>query len=65
MPLYELIFLKESNFMSENSMEVINQYEDYYLSKEGTCLRMYGCSRPPSLLPKYATDYVVQKEVAR
>ena len=26
---------------------------------------MYGCSRAPSLLPKYAMDYVVHKEVVR
>ena len=26
---------------------------------------MYGCSRAPSLLPKYATDYVVHKEAVR
>ena len=34
-------------------------------SKEGTYLRMYGASRAPSLLSKYATDYVVDKEVVR
>ena len=26
---------------------------------------MYGGSKAPSLLPKYVTDYVVQKEVVR
>ena len=26
---------------------------------------MYGCSRAPSLLPRYATDYVVHKEAMR
>ena len=26
---------------------------------------MYGCSRAPSLLPKYSTDYVVHKEAVR
>ena len=26
---------------------------------------MFGCSRAPSLLPKYATDYVVHKEAVR
>ena len=26
---------------------------------------MYGCSRAPSLLPKYAIDYVVHKEAVR
>ena len=28
-------------------------------------MRMYGCSKAPSLLPKYATDYVVHKEAIR
>ena len=50
-PLYELIFLKESNYLSNNAMEVISKYGDYYFSQEGTYLRMYGCSIGPSLLP--------------
>ena len=62
MPLHEPIFLKECNCMSEADMEVICEYGDYYFSKEGTYLRMYAGSRAPSLLPKYATDYVVHKE---
>ena len=61
MPLYELIFLKEPNFMSDNAIEVINEYGDYYFLLEGTYLRMYGCSRTPSILLKYATDYVFHK----
>ena len=32
MPLYEMIFLKEPNYLSNNSMEVINEYGDYYFS---------------------------------
>jgi len=28
-------------------------------------IRMYGGFRAPSLLPKYATDYVLHKEVVR
>ena len=51
--------------MSEGSMEIICEYGDYYLSKEGTYLRMYGGSRDPSLLPRYAIDYVVHKEAVR
>ena len=33
--------------------------------KEGTYMRMYGGTRAPSLLPKYATDYIVHKEEVR
>ena len=51
--------------MSEGVMEVICAYGDHYFSKEGTYLKMYGGSRAPSLLSKYATDYVVHKEVVR
>ena len=36
MPMYELIFLKESNCMSESAMKVICEYRDDYFSKEGT-----------------------------
>ena len=62
MPLYELIFFKEPNYLSNNAMEIICEYGYYFFSQEGTYLRMYGCSKAPSLLPKYATDYVVHKE---
>ena len=62
MPLYELIFLKDPNCLSDNAMDVICEYGDYFLSREGTYMRMYGCSTSPSLLPKYAIDYVVHKE---
>ena len=46
-------------------MEVICAYGEYYFFKEGTYIRMYGGSRAPSLLPKYAMDYVVHKEAVR
>ena len=65
MPLYELIFLKEPDGLSENAMEAICKYVDYCFSQEGTYLRMYGGSRASSLLPKFATDYVVHKEPVR
>ena len=61
MPLYELIFLKEPNFLSDNAMEVICEYGDYFFSHEGTYLRMYGGSKAPFMLPKCAMDYVVHK----
>ena len=64
-PLYWLIFLKEPNFLYDNVMEVISEYGDYYFSQEGTYIRMYGCSRAPSLFPKYAIDFVFHKEVFR
>ena len=65
MPLYEPIFLKESDYMLESAMGVICEYENYYFSQEGTYLRMYGGSRAPSLMPRYARDYVFHKEAVR
>ena len=65
MPLYTLIFLKECNCMSEEALKVIQEFGSYYLTKDGLYLRMYGGSRAPSLLPRYATDYVLHKEVVR
>ena len=62
---FELIFLKEPNYLSDSTMDVICEYGDYFFSPEGTYLRMYGGSKAPSLLPKYATDYVVHKEVVK
>ena len=51
--------------MSEGAMEMVCEYGDYYFSKEGTYLRMYGGSRAPSLFPRYAMDYVVHKGAVR
>ena len=65
MPLYTLIFLIECNCMSEEAFKVIEEHANYYLTDEGLYIKMSGCSREPSLLPKYATDYVVQKEAVR
>ena len=65
MPLYTLIFLVERNRMSEEDFKVVQEYISYYLIEEGLYLRMYGVSRAPSLLPKYATDYVIHKEAVR
>ena len=65
MPLYTLIFLTECNYMSKEAFKFIEEYEDYYLTEEGMYIRMYGGSRAPSLLPKYAIDYVLHKEAVR
>ena len=51
--------------MSEEAMQVIEEYADYYLTGNGMYFRMFGGSRTPSLLPKYATDYIVHKEAVR
>ena len=48
--------------MSEGALESIKDFGDYLFSEEGTYLRMYGGTKAPSLLPKYATDYIVRCE---
>ena len=65
MPHYQLIFIEECKCMSEGALEAIREYGDYLFSKKGTYLRMYGGNKAPSLLPKYATDYIVHKEGLR
>ena len=65
MHFYTLIFLKECNCMFEEALKFIEEYANYYLTDEGMYIRMYGFSRAPSLLPKYAADYVVHKEAVR
>ena len=65
MPLHTLIFLKECDCLSEGAMKVIEEYADYYLTENGMYFRMFGGSKAPSLLPKYATDYIVHKEAVR
>ena len=44
---------------------MIEEYADYYLTEDGLYFIMFGDSRAPSLLLKYATDYVIHKEVVR
>ena len=55
MPLYTLIFLVECNCMSEESLEVVQNNGNYYLTEEGLYLRMYSGLRAPSLITKYDT----------
>ena len=47
--------------MSEKEFNVIEEYGYYYLTEEFMYIRMYGGSRAPSLLSKYATDYVKKR----
>ena len=65
MPLYQLIFLEEWKCLSEGALSSIEDFGDYFFFKEGTYLRMYGGTKAPLLLPRYATDYVVHKEAIR
>ena len=51
--------------MYEEEFKVIEEHANYYLTEEGIYIKMYGCSREPSLLPKYAIDYVVHKVVRK
>ena len=64
-PLYEHIFLEECNCMSGGALETVGEYGDGYFSREGLYLRMYGGSKAPSLLHRYATNYIIHKEVVR
>ena len=64
-PLYQLIFLEEYKCLFEGARESIKEFGDYFFSKEGTYLKMYGGSKVPSLFPIYATDYIVHKEAIR
>ena len=65
MPLYTLILLTKCNCMSEEAFKLIEEHGSYYLTEERMYIRMYGCSREPSLLPQYTMDYVVHKEEFR
>ena len=65
MALYWIIFHEELNYLYENAMVVISEYGDYYFSQEGRYIRMYGCSRAPSIFPIYAMNFVVHKEDVR
>ena len=65
MELYQLVFLEECKCLSEGALESIKEFGDYLFSEEGTYLRMYGGTKAPSLLPKYATDYIVHKKEVR
>ena len=51
--------------MSEGDLESIKKFGDYLFFEKGTYLRMYRGTKAPSLLPKYATNYIVHKEAVR
>ena len=51
--------------MSEEAMQVIDEYGDFFLTENRIYLRMFGGSKTPYLLPKYATDYIIHKEAVR
>ena len=51
--------------MSERVLETMSDNGHYYFLEEGLYLIMFGGSKAPTLLPKYATDYVIHKEVVR
>ena len=51
--------------MSEEALKIVHDNPHYYLTEEGLYLRIFGGTRAPSLLPRYATDYVVHTEVGR
>ena len=65
MPLYRLIFLTECDCMSKQALKVVQDNGHYYVTEEGLYLRMFGGSRAASFLPRYATYYVIHKEVVR
>ena len=65
MPLYQLIFLEECKCLSKGALASIKYFGDYFFSEKGTYLRMYGGTKAPSMLPRYAIDYVVHKEAVR
>ena len=65
MSLYTLIFLVECNCMSKEALNIVQDNGHYYLTKEGLHLWMFGGLRAPYLLPMYAADYVIHKEVIR
>ena len=51
--------------MSKENLNFVQDNGHYSLTEEGLYLRMFGGSTTPSLLPKYATDYVIHKKVVR
>ena len=52
--------------MFEEAFKFIEEHGSYYLTEEGMYIRMYGGSRAPYLLPKYATDYwYIKKKLGR
>ena len=51
--------------MYEGAWEGIMEYGDYFFSEEETYLRMYGGTKSPLVLPKYAIDYIVHKQAIR
>ena len=52
MTLYTLIFQKECDCMSEEAMQAIGEYADYFLTENGMYIQMFGGSKAPLLLQR-------------
>ena len=50
--------------MSCEAMEVTVNIADWYASPSGTIIRLFGKAKPPHVLPRYATDKLITREVS-
>jgi hypothetical protein len=49
--------------ISTEALETLQEIADWYLEKNYTYIRVYGCNTPPHLLPRYVSDKLLTREV--
>jgi len=49
--------------MSNEAMKIVEEVADFFVSHDGTYLRVFGCEKSTHLLPRHAPDKVVMQEV--
>lgn len=63
-PMYTFIFCKPAQCMTEKAMQLISTIGDWYVTENGTYIRVFGATKAPHLLPKLIPDKLAIQEVA-
>lgn len=63
-PMYKLIFEQDPPCMFEEVMEAILNIVNWYASRSGTLIRVFGREKPMHVLPTCTMDKLVMQEAA-
>lgn len=61
--VYKLIFEHDPLCMSQESMEALLSIENWYPSRSGTFIGIFGGEKPLHVLPRFATDKLMMQEI--
>jgi len=63
-PMYKLIFYEPTQCMTKKTMHAISEVGDWYVTKRGIYIQIFGAIKAPHLLPKFIHDNLSLEEVA-